>query len=51
LQEVKALIDSSKLSLEGLITHLATPKDAKNAYQTAFGDSSCLKMVLDWRQA
>jgi len=47
---VKALIDTRQLSLAGLITNQSTPKDAQSAYQTAFGDSNCLKMILDWRQ-
>lgn len=47
---VKELIDSKQLSLAGLITNISTPKEAQYAYQTAFGDSSCLKMILDWRQ-
>jgi 3-hydroxyethyl bacteriochlorophyllide a dehydrogenase len=47
---VKELIDSKQLSLAGLITNTSTPKEAQYAYQTAFGDSNCLKMILDWRQ-
>jgi 3-hydroxyethyl bacteriochlorophyllide a dehydrogenase len=35
--------------LEGLVTHRARPHDAERAYGTAFGDSDCLKMILDWR--
>jgi bacteriochlorophyllide a dehydrogenase len=44
-----ALIASGKLSLEGLITHRSPAADAHQAYETAFGHSGCLKMVLDWR--
>lgn len=49
LHAVKALIRSGALSLDGLITHRAPATDAGAAYRTAFEDSSCLKMVLDWR--
>jgi 3-hydroxyethyl bacteriochlorophyllide a dehydrogenase len=43
------LVESGALSLEGLITHHAHALQADDAYETAFSDSSCLKMVLDWR--
>lgn len=49
LAAVKELIDSHRLSLDGLITHREEASDAAAAYRTAFTDSSCLKMVLDWR--
>lgn len=42
------LIDSGTLSLDGLITHHARPEDAATAYETAFSDPDCLKMILDW---
>lgn len=42
------LIDAGKLSLDGLITHHARPEDAAQAYETAFSDPDCLKMILDW---
>jgi 3-hydroxyethyl bacteriochlorophyllide a dehydrogenase len=44
-----ALIDSGALSLDGLITHRRAAADAHDAYRTAFTDSACLKMILDWR--
>lgn len=44
----RALIESGALSLEGLITHTAQARDCANAYQTAFEDPACLKMILDW---
>jgi 3-hydroxyethyl bacteriochlorophyllide a dehydrogenase len=47
---VKALIESGRLSLDGLITHRRAATQAETAYRTAFGDPDCLKMVLDWRQ-
>jgi bacteriochlorophyllide a dehydrogenase len=37
------------LSLNGLVSHRETASSAVEAYQTAFSDPSCLKMVLDWR--
>lgn len=49
LTATRALIDSSALSLDGLITHTANPTDAASAYETAFTDKSCLKMILDWK--
>lgn len=42
------LIDTGALSLDGLITHHARPQDAAQAYETAFSDAGCLKMILDW---
>ncbi|EGJ10538.1 2-desacetyl-2-hydroxyethyl bacteriochlorophyllide A dehydrogenase, putative [Rubrivivax benzoatilyticus JA2 = ATCC BAA-35] len=48
LLAVKELAETGRLSLDGLITHHASPSDADAAYRTAFGDPDCLKMVLDW---
>ncbi len=45
---VTQLVESGRLSLDGLITHNQTPSHATAAYETAFGDPDCLKMVLDW---
>ncbi|WP_264601404.1 chlorophyll synthesis pathway protein BchC [Rhodobium gokarnense] len=47
--EVLRLIDSGTLSLDGLITHRMAAADAPRAYEIAFGDPDCLKMVLNWR--
>jgi 3-hydroxyethyl bacteriochlorophyllide a dehydrogenase len=49
LAATRALIDSGKLSLDGLITHRRDAADAPDAYRTAFDDPACLKMVLNWR--
>lgn len=49
LVTVKAMMESGRLSLDGLITHRADATEADAAYRTAFGDPACLKMVLDWR--
>jgi bacteriochlorophyllide a dehydrogenase len=45
----KALIETGRLSLDGLITHRHAAEHARDAYRTAFSDPSCLKMILDWR--
>lgn len=46
---VTSLIDSKALSLEGLVTHTELASNPEAAYQRAFDDPECLKMVLDWR--
>jgi bacteriochlorophyllide a dehydrogenase len=51
LTATRDLIESGRLNLGGLITHHHQPAAAEEAYQTAFGDPACLKMVLDWRHA
>ncbi len=48
LAATKALIESKRLSLDGLITHHHDAADASSAYSIAFEDSACLKMVLNW---
>ncbi len=50
LDAVHRLVATGALSLDGLVTHRAAARDAPQAYATAFGDASCLKMVLDWSQ-
>ncbi|MFM9927306.1 chlorophyll synthesis pathway protein BchC [Variovorax sp. H27-G14] len=49
LAAVRTLMQTHRLSLDGLITHRAEATEADSAYRTAFGDAACLKMVLDWR--
>jgi bacteriochlorophyllide a dehydrogenase len=49
LLAVRDLVDSGRLSLDGLITHRDKAKRAAAAYGIAFDDPACLKMVLDWR--
>ncbi|MDQ0327411.1 3-hydroxyethyl bacteriochlorophyllide a dehydrogenase [Rhodopseudomonas julia] len=51
LVAVKELVETGRLSLDGLITHRCPAHDADSAYRTAFGDATCLKMILDWRAA
>jgi 3-hydroxyethyl bacteriochlorophyllide a dehydrogenase len=49
LLAVTALVESGALSLDGLITHTLNPGRAREAYEIAFGDPHCLKMMVDWR--
>jgi bacteriochlorophyllide a dehydrogenase len=49
LAAVTSLLESGRLSLDGLITHCVPATEADTAYRTAFGDPACLKMILDWR--
>jgi bacteriochlorophyllide a dehydrogenase len=51
LIETVALVETGRLALDGLITHRRGASDAEAAYRTAFEDSACLKMVLDWEGA
>ncbi|MCY7315527.1 MAG: chlorophyll synthesis pathway protein BchC [Rubrivivax sp.] len=46
---VKQLVEEGRLDLGDLITHRERAEHASDAYRTAFSDSACLKMVLDWR--
>lgn len=48
LEATRRLMDEGRLSLDGLITHRADASDAGAAYECAFTDSTCLKMILDW---
>ncbi len=45
----RALVESGTLALGDLITHRRPASAAAEAYQTAFADPSCLKMILDWK--
>lgn len=49
LAAARAAIAEGRLALDGLITHRHSAASAAAAYETAFGDPACLKMVLDWR--
>jgi 3-hydroxyethyl bacteriochlorophyllide a dehydrogenase len=51
LAAVMRRLDAGQLSLDGLITHRQPAAAAESAYRTAFADPTCLKMVLDWRNA
>ena len=48
LVATRSLVESGALSLGGLITHTRPAVDATAAYETAFTDPACLKMILDW---
>jgi bacteriochlorophyllide a dehydrogenase len=45
----RTLIESGALRLDGLITHTRAAIDATAAYEAAFTDPDCLKMILDWK--
>ena len=49
LEAVSQLLSTGRLSLEGLITNTSHPSKAQEAYEAAFCDPHCLKMILDWR--
>ncbi len=49
LSAARELVESGRLSLDDLITHRRAASEAAAAYRTAFGEDSCLKMILDWR--
>jgi 3-hydroxyethyl bacteriochlorophyllide a dehydrogenase len=50
LQAVTELASAGALSLDGLITHTQPVSRAAEAYETAFGDPQCLKMMIDWQR-
>jgi 3-hydroxyethyl bacteriochlorophyllide a dehydrogenase len=47
----RRLVEAGALSLADLITHSARADQAPQAYATAFGEPSCLKMILNWKEA
>ncbi len=49
MEATRQLVESGALSLAGLITHTRPAADATAAYDTAFTDPDCLKMILDWK--
>jgi 3-hydroxyethyl bacteriochlorophyllide a dehydrogenase len=51
LAAVQRLVADGELSLDGLITHHRAAADAERAYETAFGEKTCLKMIIDWNPA
>ena len=51
LVATRDLITHGALSLSDLITHSVNASEAENAYQTAFEDPGCLKMILNWENA
>ncbi len=51
LVAVRDLVETGCLSLGGLISHRRRAAQAAEAYAVAFGDPTCVKMLLDWREA
>lgn len=51
MDTVLSLLAKGSFSLSDLITHRKPFHEAAEAYPTAFNDSRCLKMALDWRDA
>ena len=51
LAATRALVEAGLLSLEDLITHQSSYRDARQAYEQAFTDPDCLKMILNWKDA
>ena len=51
LQATCDLVEAGILSLDDLITHRASARDAAEAYAHAFTDPACIKKVLDWERA
>lgn len=49
LAAVAELANTGRLALDGLITHQLDATDAARAYDLAFSDPACVKMILDWR--
>lgn len=45
----RQLVESGTLSLAGLVTHNRDACDATQAYELAFTDPDCLKMILNWK--
>ncbi|HYW49519.1 MAG TPA: chlorophyll synthesis pathway protein BchC [Gemmatimonadaceae bacterium] len=48
LADVTAMVTDGRLSLDNIITHRVPAADAAQAYATAFGDATCVKMILNW---
>ena len=47
----RALVESGALRLDDLISHTDTAANAPKAYEKAFSDPACLKMILNWSDA
>lgn len=48
LAAVAQLINEGALDLDDLITHRFPAREAVAAYDTAFSDPQCVKLILDW---
>lgn len=51
LKAALALVESGALSLDGLVSNHCPASQAQGAYQQAFQNPECLKMILDWSAA
>ncbi|OUV99903.1 MAG: chlorophyll synthesis pathway protein BchC [Betaproteobacteria bacterium TMED156] len=49
LQQVNDYFKSKKLDFTDIVTHKFPADLAADAYKVAFNDSSCLKMIIDWK--
>jgi len=49
LELAKSLLQEERITVNDLITHRYTAREAAPAYDRAFSDPLCLKMILDWR--
>lgn len=49
LELAQALLQDGRITVADLITHQYTAQEAAPAYDRAFTDPHCLKMILDWR--
>ncbi|MCH1492294.1 MAG: chlorophyll synthesis pathway protein BchC [Luminiphilus sp.] len=49
LELAQTLLQNERIIVEDLITHQYTAQEAAPAYDRAFSDPYCLKMILDWR--
>lgn len=50
LRDAITLVETGKLSLDGLISHTFNASRADEAYRTAFEGGACRKARLDWRE-
>lgn len=48
VEAVLSLVEDGSLSLAGLVSHSASRGDAAAAYETAFRDPACTKMIIEW---
>jgi 3-hydroxyethyl bacteriochlorophyllide a dehydrogenase len=49
LKEVSRLFAEKKINFEDLISHRVSVDSIVSAYEIAFNDPSCLKMVINWK--
>jgi len=49
LELARSLLTDNRIAVQDLITHQYTAQNAAPAYDKAFSDPQCLKMILDWR--